>query len=213
MSISTLPRAKSFRDEIAALVRDCEPDELIDRLFDLHQAQLAPAEAQLAAAVRESTQVHTDARRMHYVLSQVENLAAHQVQLIARQGATLAHQREQLRRVRGAAQAAFDGRVPAEDLAAILAETIADVTPHDIMLGFHPSEQFRGGVFASADNQVRVTYTFIGWTSVARFAGGPIQVEATFLVTDRGALPASVIEAERGLRLQMPLLPALGLAV
>jgi hypothetical protein len=78
------------------------------------------------------------------------------------------------------------------------------------MLGFYPSTQFRAGLFASPDNQVRVTYTFVGWSHVARYAGGPIQQEPTFLVTDRGALPASVIETERQLTLQMPLLAPLG---
>lgn len=209
MTVSTLPRQKSFRDDIAALVRDCEPDELIDRLYDMHVAQVRPGETRLREAAAESTQVHNDARRAFYMLTQVENLAAHQVQQLARHAATIAHQREQLRKIRAAVQGAFDGRVPADDLAAILTEEVAQPTPHDIMLGFVPSTQFRGGVFASHDNQVKVTYTFVGWTHVARYAGGPIQQEPTFLVSDRGALPSSVIEAERGMRLQMPLLPPL----
>lgn len=209
MNVRTLARPGSFRDDISTLVNTCDPTELVERLHDLYVSQLAPLRSQVEDQQSESSRVHDAVRRASHVLRQVQNLAAHQTQTIAQQGATLAHQAEVLRGVRKIAQGAFDGQVKADDLAALLTQEIT--MPHlvDIPLDFFPSAQFRGGVFASHDNQVKVTYTFVGWTNVARQAGGPIQTEPTFLVQDRGALPCSVIETEREMRLQMPLLPNL----
>lgn len=213
---SNLSRPKSFRDDIAAVLKDADPSDitdLADRLYDLHDGQVQPLTRRVDQLTGELTRLHDDHRRAAFMLTQAENLAAHVTQQVTRHAAALAHQGETLREVRRLAQASFDGTVRADDLAALLTAEITPPVCRSITLAFHPSRQFRGGLFVSADRAVVVTYTFVGWTNVCRFVGGGVQTEPTFLVDGRGALPASVIEAERDLRLEMPLLPALSAAV
>jgi hypothetical protein len=215
MTVSTLPRAHSFADDITATLRDADPSDITDlaeRLYDLHETQMGPMRSQVNTLTRELTRVHEDHRRATFMLGQAEALAATVTQQVTRHAATIAHQNETLRKIRGLAQGNFEGTVSAEDLAALLTIEHTPPTCHSIPLGFYPSDQFRGGVFASHDGAVRVTYTFVGWTNVARYVGGGVSTEPTFLVADRGALPASTIEMERDLRLEMPLLPNLSAA-
>lgn len=209
MTVHTLPRPGSFRDQIAGVLRDTEADPagIADRLHELHDAQMRPLLARVADRELESSRLAVHAQRGHHVLLQAENLAAHQTQALSRTRATMAHQGEVLRKIRGLAQGAFDGNVKAEDLAALLTEEIQLPTLTEIALGFYPTTEFRGGQFVSHDGAIRIVYAFVGWTNVARLAGGPIQAQPTFLVPDRGAVPSGVIEVERNLRLELPLLP------
>lgn len=207
MTVRTLPRRSSLRSDIAALVNTTDTSQLPERLYELHEETMRPVLEKLADRDRELTTLHMELRRTSYMLSQVETLAAHQVQGLTRHGAAVAHLTDQVRKVRAAAQGSFDGHVPTDDLLALVTDDIPAPTAHDIQLAFYPSTEYRAGLFTTHDRAIRQTLTFIGWTVVARFAGGPIVTEPTFLVADRGALPASIISAERGMHLEMPLLP------
>lgn len=212
MTVHTLSRPRSFRDEIAAVLADTDPSDitdLADKLYELHEASVSPLRSQVAALSAEATRAHAQGKQAHYLLAQADSLAATVTQQVTRHAAVLAHQQEVLRKVRLLAQSSFEGRVSADDLAALVTEEITPPQCHSTPLGFYASEQFRAGLFVSHDGAVRVTYTFVGWQSVAMHVGGGISVEPVFLVADRGALPASTIEVERGLRLEMPLLPPL----
>lgn len=209
MTVSTLPRARSFRDDIEATIRESEAADLALNLFDLHEREMQPLRQKARTLAAEATAAHEEHRRSFHMLGQAEALAANVTQQVSRHAAVLSQQAELLGKVRKLAQMSFDGNVKAEDLAVLLTTEIIKPTLHQIPLAFMPSEQFRAGVFTSHDRAVSVTLTFVGWTAVAKYVGGGIAVEPTFLVSDRGALPASTIEVERDLHLQMPLLPPL----
>lgn len=212
MTVSNLPRPKSFQDEIEATLKDSDPSDINDvasRLYDLHCAQVRPLHDQIRARNQELTELHSAHRRSAFMLGQAEGLAAGVTQQVTRHAAAIAHQNEILRKIKHLAQSSFDGRVSAEELTALMSEEVKPPTSHSIQLGFYPSDQFRGGVFKSWDAQVSVVYTFVGWVNVMAYVGGGVQTEPAFLVQDRGVLPASTIEMERELRLEMPLLPKL----
>lgn len=209
MTVSTLPRARSFHDEIETTIRESDPADLAGNLFDMHERQMQPLRQQIRALTVEATTAHTEHRRAYHMLGQAEGLAATVTQQVSRHAAVISQQSEILAKVRKLAQQSFDGRVLAEDLAVLLTTEIPKPSLHQIPLSFTASEQFRAGVFTTSDRAVSITLTFVGWTNVARYVGGGITTEPTFLVADRGAVPASTIEAERGMVLQMPLLPPL----
>lgn len=209
MTVSTLPRARSFRDEITTVIRESDPADLADNFLDWHEREMRPLQQKARTLAAEATQAHEEHRRAFHMLGQAEGLAATVTQQVSRHAAVISQQSELLNKARKLAQGAFDGKVSAEDLAVLLTAEIPPPTMHQIPLAFIPSAQFRGGVFTSSDRVVSMTLTFVGWTSVAKYVGGGIAVEPTFLVADRGALPASTIETERDLHLQMPLLPPL----
>lgn len=207
MKLSALPRPKSFQAEVAAMMTDTTAEELPARVAELHESVVVPLRDQLTTLERETSESHEAARRAHFVMGQVQALATHQITSLAAHGATLAHQAEVLRGIRKLAQAALMGTVKAADILALLETEVISPEFVQVALAFYPSTQYRAGVFASYDDAFKVTYAFVGWTTVAVSAAGGVQVQPTFLVADRGAVPAGVIEAERGLHLQMPLLP------
>lgn len=209
MNVRTLARPKSFRDEIDACVRTTDPADLTAALADLCEGHMAPLREQARATAAEATEAHASHRGAAHMLVQTETLAAQLTQQVTRHAAVIAQQRDTLTKVRALAQKSFDGRLSAEDVAALLTTPLNVPDCHQVPLAFTPSAQFRGGVFANLDRSVMVTYTFVGWTHVMKYVGGGISNEPTFLVDGRGALPASTIELERDLKLDYPLLPPL----
>lgn len=207
MTVSALPRAHSFRDEIEAVIKASEPAELVDRLHELHVSAIRPMQDRIRNTSIEASRVHDDARNAAHRLLQAESLAAHVSQQVTRHAAVVAAQKEQLAQIRKLAQGSFDGKVNADDVSALLTSDVPLPTSQQIPLSFIPSAEYRGGMFMSPDRAVQIVFTFVGWTDVCRYIGGGIAVEPTFLLGDRGAVPQSVIEAERELRLEMPLLP------
>jgi len=200
----------SLRAEILATVADASPEELPERLVELVEQQTAPLRDEVAQRGREATTAHTDARRLANLLAQSEGLAAHQHGVIVRAATAAGHAGELIRRVRKLCQGSFDGKIVAEDVLAILAEEVHQPELRELPVGFWPREQYRGGVFMSADGAIRVTYTFCGWMNVASSATGPIAPQPAFLLPDTGGVQAQrAIEVERGLLLQYPLLPPL----
>lgn len=209
MTMSTLPRVHSFKDDIAAAINTTPIDELADVLAELWETQAAPLRDQAAGVKTEASQYAEALRRAHYVLGQVQALCTRQITDLAQHAATVAQQREALRTVKKMAMGAQLSGVKAADLLAVL--EVEAPTPEfaPVALAFYPSTEYRGGTFTTYDAAVSVTYPFAGWTTVAINTAGGVQVQPTFLVQDRGAIPAGLIELECGMTLQMPLLPSL----
>lgn len=207
MTLHTLPRKRSFKDDIRVAINDNPVEDLTDALYDLHMSETAPLRDELERAKREASDAAEQLRRSHYVLGQVQALAAHQIQTVARHGANAAHQAQVMRDLRKIALAAQGGSIPAADVIALLQAEVEEPEFAQVALAFYACSDYRAGVFSTFDGAFQVTFPFVGYTTVLVSAAGGVAVQPTFLVQDRGALPAGVIELERGLTLQMPLLP------
>lgn len=211
MSIRALPRRTSLRavtiQDVRVALADATTDTAPNHVLELIEREAAPLRTRVLECEIESSTAHANVRRMSHMQAQTEQLAAHQQQQLIRATTTAAHATEMLRRVKEAAQASFNGTLPAEDVLALLAEEIVIPELFEAPVGFWPDDRFRAGVFTSHDHAVQVTYSFIGWTNVARAVGGPLVTQPTFIVPDRGACAQRTIEIEKNLTLQFPLLP------
>lgn len=149
----------------------------------------------------EASEVGEDRRRHWTMLTQVQQAASQKILEGAKVYADLATYREMFGTVRRLADRAAGEPLPWQDVAAALAIEPLEPLFLPVVLAFVPSDQYRGGQFLAEHGDVTFVFTFIGWALVDHGPGATGIVEPMFIVDDR-ALPKSVIEFERHVRME-----------
>lgn len=209
MSLAAVaPRLDDFRRYVREVLADVDETEAIERITEAHSRHLGAAEARVRGLELENSTGAREARRQFEMLAQTQQMASAQIRNNAEMAATVIGQQRQLARLHHMAVSADDGKVNVVDLMAVLTEDVPPVMINPVVTAFCSDDRYRAGTFHSHDGAVMMTYAFIGWSMVNREPGQGGTIEPSFLVGDR-VLARSTIEAEKRMRMQMPLLPSL----
>jgi hypothetical protein len=176
--------------------------EAAARIMQLYCGDVRALQARVDGLAQEASEVASEKRRYFTMLQQVQTAASAKIWESARMTAETATYREMFGQLRSLTDRASGEPLPWESVAAVLAIEPMDPSYVPSTLAFLPSDQFRGGQFVSHPvRDVTFVFTFIGWALIDHGPGAYGIVEPMFLVEDR-ALPKSVIEHERNVKLE-----------
>jgi hypothetical protein len=194
-------REEAFRHVVEDALQLAGP-EACARIMQQYSADVRALTKRAEDLGQEASEVAQQKRQFFTMLQQVQTAASTKIWESAKMTAEVATFREMFAQMRTLADKAQGEDIPWEAVAAVLSTEPMDPSYAPATLAFLPSEQFRGGQFVSHPvRDVTFVFTFIGWALIDHGPGAYGIVEPMFLVEDR-ALPRSVIEFERHVKLE-----------
>lgn len=188
--------SRQVRDAIAEYGMDQAPDVITE----LHRTDVDQIERQLKIVHEEAERAVLSANRGHHFVQQLLTSVTREAHNAAGYRARAELATSILRAIGLAVEDASDGKVPAEELQAILARPLPqEPMRYPYIASFAPSNEFTMGHFVTDDDTVHQVWPFTGWAMVLHSPGDGMNALQAVFAVDGEAVPASTLQLERGL--------------
>lgn len=194
-------RDTAFERAVTEAITTLNGPDAAAHILRLYRADTAALTAHMNGAVREASAAASDARRHWDMLTQLQAIVSQGLYDRASMAAETSTLREIYAALRDLVHRASGGRLDSTAVAQILSVEPFEPVRVPTVLGFLPSDQYRGGEFRAIEEDVTFVFTFIGWALVDHGPGAHGSLEQMFIVADR-AMPRSAVEGERRLTLE-----------